>query len=61
MILNSKTTKCLPFNNSLTKDLVPQLTVEPGKNFEVIYKMRLVGLVRLLTNRGPDRSASCLI
>ena len=45
MILNSKKTKCLPFNNSLTKDFVPQLSVEPGRNLEVIYKMKLVGLV----------------
>ena len=36
MFLNSNKTKCLPVNNSLTKDLVPQLSVEPGRNFEVI-------------------------
>ena len=45
MILNSKTTKCLPFYNSPTKDFVPQLSVEPGRNLEVKYKIKSVGLV----------------
>jgi hypothetical protein len=45
MILNSKKTKCLPFINSHTKDFIPQLSVAPGTNLEVIYQLKLVGLV----------------
>ena len=45
MMLNSKKTKCFPFINSHTRDFIPQLSVEPGEYLEVIYKLRLVGLV----------------
>ena len=45
MILNRKKTKCLPFINSHTRDFIQQLSVEPGTNLEVIYQLRLVGLV----------------
>ena len=38
MILNSKKTKCLPFNNYLTKDFVPVLSVEPGRNLDEISR-----------------------
>jgi hypothetical protein len=45
MVLNSKKTKCMPFNNSQTKDFIPKLSVEEGSNLEVIYRLKLVGLV----------------
>ena len=45
MILNSKKTKCLPFIMSRTKDFIPELTLEQGTNLEVIYSLKLVGLV----------------
>ena len=45
MILNRKKTKCLPFINSHTRDFIQQLSVEPGTNLEVIYQLRLVGLI----------------
>ena len=45
MKLNKSKTKCLPFNNSNTKDFVPQLTLEEGSYLEVIYELKLVGLV----------------
>ena len=45
MKLNSKKTKCMPFINSLTKDFEPRLSLEDGKYLEVIYQMKLVGLV----------------
>ena len=45
MVLNSKKTKCMPFNNSKTRDFIPKLSVEEGTNLEVIYKLKLVGLV----------------
>ena len=45
MILNSKKTKCIPFNNSLTKDFIPKYSIEQGSNLEVIYSLKLVGLV----------------
>jgi hypothetical protein len=45
MILNQKKTKCLLFIISKTQDFMPELTVD-GENFlEVIYKVKLVGLV----------------
>ena len=45
MKLNSSKTKCMPFVNSLTKDFEPQLTIEKDRCLEVIYKLKLVGLV----------------
>ena len=45
MVLNSKKTKCLPFNMSRTKDFIPELSVEEGTNLEVIYSMKLVGMM----------------
>ena len=45
MKLNHSKTKCLPFINSNTKDFMPQLSLEEGTNLEVIYKLKLVGLV----------------
>ena len=45
MILNRKNTKCIPFINSNTKDYMPQLSVEDGRYLEVIYQLKLVGLI----------------
>ena len=45
MLLNSKKTKCLPFVNSVTKDFMPEISIVEGKYLEVIYELRLVGLV----------------
>ena len=45
MVLNSSKTKCLPFIMSRTKDFIPQLSLEEGSNLEVIYSLKLVGLV----------------
>ena len=42
---NRSKTKCRPFNNSKTKDVVPHLTLEEGSYLEVIYELKLVGLV----------------
>jgi hypothetical protein len=45
MVLNKKKTKCIPFVNSKTKDYMPQLSLEEGEYLEVIYQLKLVGLV----------------
>ena len=45
MKINSSKTKCLPFINSRTKDFMPELTLEEGSYLEVIYQLKLVGLV----------------
>ena len=45
MVLNSKKTKCIPFNSSKSKDFMPQLQLEDGSFLEVIYQLKLVGLV----------------
>ena len=45
MILNKKKTKCLPFINSRTKDFEPKLYIEKDTNLEIIYKLKLVGIV----------------
>ena len=45
MILNSKKTKCMPFNRSKTKDFIQKLSIEEGSYLEVIYKLKLVDLV----------------
>ena len=45
MKLNKSRTKCLPFINSNTKDVMPQLTLEERSYLAVIYELKLVGLV----------------
>ena len=45
MKLNSRKTKCMPFINSLTKDFEPQLAIDNENYLEVIYELKLVGLV----------------
>ena len=45
MKLNFSKTKCLPFINSKTRDFMPELSLEKGINLEVIYELKLVGLV----------------
>ena len=45
MVLNSKKTKVFPFNNSKKRDFLPQLSVEPEKHLEVIYQLKLVGVM----------------
>ena len=35
----------MPYNNSKTKDFMPQLKLEEDSFLEVIYEMKLVGLV----------------
>ena len=45
MKLNKSKTKCLPFINSKTRDFMPQLSLEEGTSLEVIYELKLVGLV----------------
>ena len=44
MILNNSKTKCLPFNNSRTKDFIPKLSVKEGEYLDVIYSLKLVGI-----------------
>ena len=45
MVLNEKKTKCLPFILSQTKDFQPELILEEGNYLEVVYRLKLVGLV----------------
>jgi hypothetical protein len=45
MVLNHKKTRVIPFNNSRTKDFMPELYVQEGTPLEVIYSIKLVGLV----------------
>ena len=45
MKLNQSKTKCLPFINSKTRDFMPQLSLVEGTSLEVIYELKLVGLV----------------
>ena len=45
MKLNKSKTKCFPFISSITKDFMPQLSLEEGSFLEVIYELKLVGLV----------------
>ena len=45
MRLNKSKTKCFPFISSITKDFMPQLSLEEGSFLEVIYQLKLVGLV----------------
>ena len=45
MKLNSRKTKCMPYINSKTRDYMPQLRLESDSYLEVIYELKLVGLV----------------
>ena len=45
MVLNTKKAKCMPFNNSQKKDFLPTLSIKEGDNLEVVYQIKLVGLV----------------
>ena len=45
MVLNHKKTKCIPFISSKTKDFMPQLNVNDDDFLEVIYDLKLVGMV----------------
>ena len=45
MKLNKSKTKCLPFISSNTRDFMPQLALEEDSYLEVIYELKLVGLV----------------
>ena len=45
MKLNSNKTKCIPFINSTTKDFVPQILTEDNTYLEVIYQLKLFGIV----------------
>ena len=45
MILNSRKSKCIPFNSLKSKDFMPQLELEDGSFLEVVYELKLVGLV----------------
>ena len=45
MILNFKKTKCLSFIRSETKGFMPQLSIDPESTLEIIFSLKLVGLV----------------
>ena len=45
MKLNSKKTKCIPFIKSKTKDFMPKLTTNTNEELDVVYELKLVGLV----------------
>ena len=45
MKLNTRKTKCMPYINSKTKDFMPQLKLDNEGFLEVIYEIKLVGLV----------------
>ena len=45
MKLNSRKTKCMLFINSLTKDFMPLIRMDNEDCLEVIYQLKLVGLV----------------
>jgi hypothetical protein len=45
MVLNAKKTKCLPFIRSESKDFMPELRIDQDSTLEVIYSLKLVGLV----------------
>ena len=45
MKLNSKKTKLIPFINSRTKDFSPIIKTQDGTQLEVIYQLKLVGLM----------------
>ena len=45
MVLNNKKTKVIPFINSKKRDFLTQLRIEPEKHLEVIYQLKLVGVM----------------
>jgi hypothetical protein len=45
MVLNTKKTKLIPFNNSRTKDFMPEISIDGITPLEVIYSLKLVGLL----------------
>ena len=45
MKLNSKKTKLIPFINSRTRDFSPVIKTQNGAQLEVIYQLKLVGLM----------------
>ena len=45
MVLNTKKTKVWPFISSKKRDFLPQISIEPGKCLEVIYQLKLVGVM----------------
>ena len=45
MKLNNQKTKCMPFINSLTTDYMPQISIGNEETLEVIFQLKLVGLV----------------
>ena len=44
-IYHSQETKFISFINPLTKDFMPQISIEDNETLEVIYQLKLVGLV----------------
>ena len=45
MVLNTKKTMIWPFISSKKRDFLPQISIEPGKCLEVIYQLKLVGVM----------------
>ena len=45
MVLNTKKTKVWLFINSKKHDFLPKISIEPGKCLEVIYQLKLVGVM----------------
>ena len=45
MLLNKKKTKSLLFTTTKTRDFMPQLSLEEGTFLEVVFQIKLVGLV----------------
>ena len=45
MVLNTKKTKVFPFINSKKRDYLPQISIDPGNYLEVIYQLKLVGVM----------------
>ena len=45
MVLNTKKTKVFPFISSKKRDYLPQISIEPDNHLEVIYQLKLVGVM----------------
>ena len=45
MLLNKKKTKSLLFTTTKTREFMPQLSLEEGTFLEVVFQIKLVGLV----------------
>ena len=45
MKVDCSKTKCLPFIISRTKDFNPRLSIEEGTHLDILYRLKLVGLV----------------